>query len=415
MARARESLSKLFVPPELADTLPPETRRPSFIGRLLASKKKAEGDAALDTERRPSLEIEIHPDRIAAAEQERLEFRPREEVTLYGDTPVNLDLVDRSDQLETKTDEFEIPPIAIAETPTAPMAPRAGAGWRDRLFFWRAKPLVAAQAAETIVESNPTFLYSKFRAFYNEIIRFRHQRTEFAAGFATALLSEAVTMQENPDIAAESLSRKLTELLELQAAEAKWMGGEMALRYPEAQFAMAALADEVFTHFDWDGRTAWPGYLLEPRLFRTHGAPYELFRRIDKLLKEAPNTPVSRDLARVYLLVIAAGFQGKYRPFGLTRALAEYRQRLYEYIYRDDALMLYAPERTLMPEVAARTLAGQAVSRLSGAQRWAAILVFLMVGYTVVAHLAWSRVSSDLADVTSRIIVDSAAAGGGIR
>lgn len=412
MARARESLSKLFVPPELADTLPPETRRPSFIGRLLAPKK-GEGSAASETERRPSLEIEIHPDRIAAAEQ-TLESRPGEEVTLYGDGPVHLDLVERSDQLGTKTDEFEIAPIAIAETPTAPMPPRARvAGWRDRLFFWRSKPAVAAQAAETIVESSPTFLYSKFRAFYNEIIRFRHQHTEFGAGFATAILSEAVTMQENPDIAAESLSRKLIELLELQAAEAKWMGGEMALRYPEAQFAMAALADELFTHFDWDGRTAWPSYLIEPRLFRTHGSQYELFRRIDKLLKDAPNTPVSRDLARVYLLVIAAGFQGKYRPFGLTRALAEYRQRLYEYIYRDDALMLYAPERTLMPDVAARTLAGHAVSRLSGAQRWAAILVFLMVGYTVVAHLAWSRVSSDLADVTSRIIVDSAAAGGG--
>ena len=49
------------------------------------------------------------------------------------------------------------------------------------------------------------------------------------------------------------------------------------------------------------------------------------------------------------------------------------------------------------------TLEGTAVSRFTAAQRWAAILVFLVVGYTVVAHLAWSRVSADLKDVTDRI------------
>jgi ammonia channel protein AmtB len=76
---------------------------------------------------------------------------------------------------------------------------------------------------------------------------------------------------------------------------------------------------------------------------------------------------------------------------------------LYEYIHSDDALMLYAPDRKIFPDAAASTLEGAAVSRFSAAQRWAAILLFLLISYTVIAHIAWNRVSADLKDVTARI------------
>jgi hypothetical protein len=44
-------------------------------------------------------------------------------------------------------------------------------------------------------------------------------------------------------------------------------------------------------------------------------------------------------------------------------------------------------------------------------QRWTAILIVLVVTYTVVAHIAWSSASADLKDVTSRIKSGSSAAG----
>ena len=269
-----------------------------------------------------------------------------------------------------------------------------------------------ADSAPTVMEGNPVFLYTKFRAFYNEIIRFKHQKTEFAAGFSTAIMSNTQSeTPTDPRSAAETQSRKLLELLELQAAEAKWMGGEINARYPDAQFAMAALADEVFSLTEWEGQAAWGENSLELHLYRTRGAEFELFKRIDRLLKDAPNTPVSRDLARVFLLVLAAGFQGKYRPFGLMRPLAEYRQRLYEYVHRGDALMLYAADRKLFPAAAARTLEGHAVSRFTAAQRWTVILATVVVGYIVISHIAWNRVASDLLDVTSRIVTDTAPEG----
>jgi len=322
-------------------------------------------------------------------------------------------------EIEKKTDEFE---IAALEGPTDPIDIEPSSTLElDRRSIW-SSPLLRRffKRGDTQIEQvgaddahaaqSAKFLLAKFRAFYSEIIRFQHQKSEFSAGFATAILAD-VHSDVEPEAAAESLSKRLTELLELQAAEAKWMGGEAAERYPDAQFAMAALADELFTHSEWVGQSAWPKHSIERKVHRSRDAEVEVFRRIDKLLKEAPDTTISRDLVRVYLLVLAAGFQGKWRPFELTRPLAEYRRRLYEYIYGTDPLMLYASDRKVFPEAASRTLEGHAVSRFTAAQRWAAILAFLMVSYTVVAHIAWNRVSADLKDVTTRIKSGSPVAG----
>jgi type IV/VI secretion system ImpK/VasF family protein len=377
--------------PDLERTLTSAGKRPSFIGRLFGGKAPA---------------TPAKPD-----ESSTLEFQPHAAITLYGDTPQNRDLADRADALGEPTDEFELLDLRNPEGPTEPVtAPRREPIWA-RLMFWRRKKAVAnaGDSAPTVVDGNPVFLFTKFRAFYNEIIRFKHQKTEFAAGFSTAIMS--ATQSESslpPQAAAEAQSKKLIELLELQAAEAKWMGGEMGARYPDAQYAMAALADEIFSQSEWEGQAAWSEHSLELRLYRTRGAEFEVFKRIDRLLKDAPNTPGSRDLARVYLLVLAAGFQGKYRQFGLTRALADYRQRLYEYVHHSDALLLYAPDRRLFPSAATRTLEGHAMSRFTAAQRWTAILATVIVAYLLISHLAWNRVAEDLSDVTSRIVTEEA-------
>jgi type IV/VI secretion system ImpK/VasF family protein len=336
----------------------------------------------------------------------------------FGDTldPAVFGPSDTSD-IDGDTDEFAIPlepEPAFAAPPPLPgldedTAKISRKSLIESLMFWRAKTVAEAGPGSTILEAPPAFLFSKFRNFYNEIIRFKHQKTEFTAGFSTAIVTEYAA-DLSPDGAAEALSKKLVAMLELQAAEAMWMGGESAERYPDAQYAMVALADEIFLNTEWEGQGAWSKNLLEAKLFRTHCAEVELFRRVDKLLKDQPDSSASRDLARVYMFVIAAGFAGKYRTFGLTRALAEYRQRLFEYIHQGgDALMIYAPERRIFPEAAQRTLVGEAVSRFTAAQRWAAILAFLVVGYTAIAHFAWSRVSADLKDVTDRIEAGSVA------
>jgi type IV/VI secretion system ImpK/VasF family protein len=314
--------------------------------------------------------------------------------------------------IELRTDEFA---VAALEAPTTPISLIGKRSWTSTFFarlFRRGDTKLEMVGVDPVEAARVSsgFLLAKFRAFYNEIIRLQHQKSEFTSGFSTAILTDLAS-DASPDVAAETLSKRLCELLELQAAEAKWMGGEAGERYPDAQYAMAALADEIFTNTEWEGKASWPRFSLERKLHRSHGSDLEVFRRVDRLLKETPDTVVARDLARVYLLVLAAGFQGKWRPFGLSRPLAEYRRRLYEYIYGSDALMLYAPERRVCPDAATRTLEGHAVSRFSAMQRWVAVVLFLIVTYTVVAHMAWSRASADLEDVTSRIKTGAASDG----
>lgn len=318
-------------------------------------------------------------------------------------------------EIPTKTDEFGVATPGVADDTRKTDVDTLEVDGTN-IFRWIARVLrlnrdgVEAAAAENeVARTSAVFLLAKFRAFYNEIIRFQHQKSEFTAGFATAVMADDGS-DGSPDAAAEGLSKRLSELLELQAAEAKWTGGEAAQRYPDAQYAMAALADEIFSTLEWEGRSSWSKFAIEQKLYRTRAAELEVFKRIDRLLKESPDSVVARDLARVYLLVLAAGFQGKWRAFGLKRPIAEYRRRLYEYVHGGDALMIYAPDRKMFPEAASRTLAGQAVARYSTAQRWVAILAFLAVSYAVVAHIAWSRASADLKDITTRIKTGSTAA-----
>ena len=342
----------------------------------------------------------------------------------FGDTlePSHFGDVTPPEEIDKDTDEFAVPLVTSAEQPsiTEPMdldedtAQVSRKSLLEKLLFWRKEQeeKAALDGSQTVVEGNPNFLFSKFRTFYNEIIRHKHQKTEFTAGFSTAIVTE-YTADLSPEGAADTLSKNLAAMLELQAAEATWMGGESAQRYPDAQYAMAALADETFLHQEWEGKGAWHRHLLEVKMFRSRSADVELFKRIDKLLKDQPNSPAARDLARVYLMVIAAGFKGKYRMFGLSRPLAEYRQRLYEFIHHGgDALMIYAPERRIFPEATERTLVGHAIGKTTSAQRWAAILAFLLISYTAIAHVAWSRLSADLKDVTGRIKATSTTVSG---
>lgn len=272
-----------------------------------------------------------------------------------------------------------------------------------RLFRRQRLSVTEDLAPPVVDEANPGFLVAEFRAFYNEILLHKHQGSEISAGFATAIVSREESTGDSPEQAASSLSARLQQMLELQQAKANWVGGEAAARYPDAQYAMAVLADETLSTVDWKGREAWPQFSLEQKLYQSSAADLEFFKRVDRLFKEGPSTRVSRDLARVYLLTLAAGFRGKYGAFGLTRALHEYRQRLFEYIHGGDALLLYGEDRVLFPDVRAHTIVGRPTARISGAQRWVAVLVILLGAYAVAAHVAWNRASADLRDVTGRV------------
>ncbi|HEY6219607.1 MAG TPA: DotU family type IV/VI secretion system protein [Gemmatimonadaceae bacterium] len=375
----------------------------------------------------PAAELELQtpeaPPQPYSFRDARDDFEEPAEDTSRKTEEIDQQAIDPFAEGET-TDEFEVvpPPAATgADAPTAPMAAVPASTFFNKLFgkkedekeedtleTTQQTEAVPAPHTATVTEAGVKddklpFVLAKFRMFYNEIIRDKHQKSDVIAGFATAIVSSTESQAADPEYAAQLLAKRLSEMLELQAAEANWTGGDAVKYYPEAQYAMVCLADETFLTIDWPGRPSWHKYMLEPRMYQTRQADTEFFRRVDKLLREENPPKGARDLARVYLFVIASGFRGLFREPNLTRPLAEYRRRLYEFSHGEDPLELYAKDRKVFTQAEKYTLAGKAVGRFTAAQKWIAAVILLIVVYGTLSHLAWKKLSADLKDAVSRI------------
>src|SRR4029079_15818998 len=108
------------------------------------------------------------------------------------------------------------------------------------------------------------FLIDRFQQFHSEVTRL------------VALVSYGTRVFEGPgtvgrsdtgDAAPTAVWRRLLTVLERQALDAGREGGDFALElYRRAQFAMTALADEIFLNLEWPGREAWREKLLQAKL-----------------------------------------------------------------------------------------------------------------------------------------------------
>jgi type VI secretion system protein ImpK len=177
---------------------------------------------------------------------------------------------------------------------------------------------------------------------------------------------------------ASAISRQLLQLIEVQALEAGRLGGKAGDdTVARGRFLKAALADEVLLHTDWAGRVHWNHVLLEALLFNSSHAGQQVFAEIDQLLRE--RDPGRRGAARLYLHVLALGFQGRYRGAGDLAPIAEYRRALFQFAYQRPA-DLSARDAVLIEQPYGSTLSysgGRRVPKLS--RRGAALLLTLLV------------------------------------
>jgi type VI secretion system protein ImpK len=263
-------------------------------------------------------------------------------------------------------------------------------------------PLVAeGEADDGAFDPQRSYLLGRFRAFYAELNHAKRAALR-GAGSLTALTTELAVPQDPHDLALEA-SRRLQHVLEQLALESAVQTGEYgAKRFREAQYAMAALADEMFLHTEWSGREAWLGTMLESALFGTQIAGEEIFKRIDALL--GVRTGAAVDLATVYFMILGLGFEGRYRGSDGS-VLGGYRLRLYRFIYRREA---GGAGETLVPQAYAHTLAGSRAPRLPLVRRWAIILGVTAAAYLVASQLIWRNRTSELR-TTSQEILDVAA------
>ena len=240
-----------------------------------------------------------------------------------------------------------------------------------------------------------------FQEFYSQLIALKWRARN--PDPATTTLEASPAQPGAPPVAADTavIWSRVLGLLEWQAAEATRTAGPLGLElHREALYVMAALADEIFVHLDWEGRSYWLAHLLEARLFQSHAAGQLFFLRLEALL--AREDPAATETAAVYLMALALGFRGKYWGVDDGGALDSYRSRLFFLISKQKPELAEASTR-LFPEAYRNTIQAGAARKLSNPRPWLLLLAGAAVLWLVTAQVLWWRLSGPLNDQISRI------------
>lgn len=237
-------------------------------------------------------------------------------------------------------------------------------------------------------------LLAAFRAFYGELSRLR--RHVEADPWAAAGGGDA-----RPD-APRAAAQRLAAVLERQALQAARAGGVTgAGLYHDAQYVMAALADEVMLHLDWWGREGWRVHLLEARFFGSGVAGERVFDRIEELLRE--RDAGRRDLAAVYLMALSLGFQGRFRGTDRLHRVEELRQELFAFVFRRHPSVARG-ERQLFPQAYENTLRDRAPLPPRRVIRWTGVLAAVVLVYLVASTAVWRRATGPVAAEADAIV-----------
>lgn len=214
---------------------------------------------------------------------------------------------------------------------------------------------------------------SQFRAFVAVLVQARN---------AALALGEA-----EGRAGAAALSHELCQLIEVHSLEAGRLGGKGAVEtHLQARFLKAALADEMFLCADWAGRAHWHHVLVEATLFQSAHAGLQVFVEIDQLLRE--RDPAKRTLARLYLHLLAVGFQGRYRGAASLGPIAEYRRELFQFAYQR-LPDLDARDGVLSEQPYASTLAAGTGQRLAKPSRRSALLAVSLLVLLGLSEALW--------------------------
>ena len=260
------------------------------------------------------------------------------------------------------------------------------------------------------------FLLARFRAFHVEVATLRGQlqagaddaaHPSPARGRAGAPMDgiegdeegeeagAAAPPSAGPRGMAEAVSQHLADRLRQDSLAAARVGGAYGARlFQEAQYLMAALADEILLHeLDWLGRQAWSAVLLESRLFRTHKAGDQVFRAIDELLEG--RSRIHGELAMIYLLALKLGFRGRYRHEEDETEVDRYRERLFRFI-ANRAPNLGDRTRRFFPEPYRNRLGDSPVRHLPHLRRWLMASAAALTVYVALSHLLWHGLATEL-------------------
>lgn len=306
----------------------------------------------------------------------------------------------------------------------------------------------------TVPQSNESFLLAQFRDFYTEVIRLKRLIKE-SGGMATEEImpaeapakgngngssgiantshgvtaklpvldprlletlsgSEKITslavrgtLDSPPDPPAEQTRltllvwQNLIALFRRNAVQIMRAAGKPTDNYFEAQYVMAAFADDVFIHLDWEGRRAWTSNLLESTLFQSHVAGEVVFEKLDRLLRD--RDPADKSLAAVYLSALSLGFRGKYHGLNDHGKLHRYRSELFAFIFRQPA-DLVNDTKVAFPDSYVDNVRQEKRKKLTNPRVWLVVLASVLVIYLAVSHGIWMSLTSRIEQANKHII-----------
>ena len=229
-----------------------------------------------------------------------------------------------------------------------------------------------------------SYLVDHFYAFYSELVALKRQfSAQLESGAEAGIANDDQNLSEN----AKSVSRQLIGVLELHHIDAQRTGGSHSFEINrEAQYLMAALADEFMLRFEWPGREVWGSCLIEDALFKTRISGDLFFDRLDELLR---SRDVARlDLALVYLMILAVGFEGRYRGSDCRERMESYKRALYRFRFDRDA-DIFNPTRHIAPQAYDSTIRNIMPQYVANIRPAVVTMVCTFIGVLIVSQILW--------------------------
>ena len=176
--------------------------------------------------------------------------------------------------------------------------------------------------------------------------------------------------------------------------------GPSSLLIQEALYMFVAMADEVMINQYWQGSDYWRQNCLETKIFQTQVAGERIFFQIDGLLRT--NDPLQRELARIYLLSLSLGFQGKFRSTDNGQILS-YKQQLFSFIYHRNPDLSSGTRNYIFEDSLSYVFTEAPTKGLPDLKSWSATAVAVLLIYLFISYGVWMIISDDLHEVLHSI------------
>ena len=238
------------------------------------------------------------------------------------------------------------------------------------------------------IRPSPFFLLACFAEFYEEVASIKLARAEGRlSNYLTA--GDETPPTRGADLALR-VSSRLATLLRNQARGITECATPAELKaYTMVQYAMAALADEIFLldpKLEWPGRKPWLEVLLEDQLFHTRDAGQRFFQFVEQVLHAPNRGALDIDLASVFLLALQLGFKGRYRGEHGADVLRGYRERLYRFANQEGQI---GNAQHGFPQAYQHLAKGEKEARLAPLSRWYVLGRIGLVAYVAISTLVW--------------------------